>query len=63
MWSKKPVIDVPSTTIMLPKIVKRGRPKGSEMTIIGLTSKKKKLANKTQKVVKPFSKIKTNRKR
>ena len=36
-------------------MVERGGAKGAEMTVIGLPSKKKeKLANKTQKVVKPF---------
>ena len=44
--------------IMPPEVVKRCRPKGTEMTVIALVSRKKtKFANKTQKVVTPFSKL------
>ena len=43
------LVDVASTIIMPPKLVKRGQQKGAEMTAIGLPSKKKtKFANKTQ---------------
>lgn len=43
------LVEVASTIIMPPKLVKRGQQKGAEMTAIGLPSKKKtKFANKTQ---------------
>lgn len=43
------LVDVASTIIMPPKLVKRGQQKGAEMTAIGQPSKKKtKFANKTQ---------------
>ena len=43
------LVDVASTIIMPPKLVKRGQQKGAEMTAIGLPSKKNtKFANKTQ---------------
>ena len=49
MEEKDILVDVASTIIMPPKLVKRGQQKGAEMTVIGLPSKKKtKFANKTQ---------------
>lgn len=43
------LVEVASTIIMPPKLVKRGQQKGAEMTAIGLPSKKNtKFANKTQ---------------
>ena len=43
------LVEVASTIIMPPKLVKRGQQKGAEMTAIGLPSKKKtKFANKSQ---------------
>lgn len=43
------LVEVASTIIMPPKLVKRGQQKGAEMTAIGLPSKKKtKFANKNQ---------------
>ena len=48
---------------MPPKMVKRGRPKGAEITVNGLPSKKKtKLVNKTQNVVTTFSKLRPTEK-
>ena len=61
--SEKPTVDVTSTIIMPPKMVKRGRPKGVKLTVIGLPSRKKtKFGNKTQKVVFSFSKLRPNEK-
>ena len=48
---------------MLIKMVKNGRPKEGEITFIGLPCwKKTKFANKTQKVVTPFSKLRPTEK-
>ena len=44
-------------------MVKKGWPKGAEMTVTGLPFKKKtKFIKKTQKVVKPFSKLRPTKK-
>ena len=48
---------------MPPKMVKNGQPKEGEITLIGLPCwKKTKFANKTQKVVTPFSKLRPTEK-